>query len=147
MNVLFLHDIKGVAQIGDIKNVSDGYARNFLLPRKLARAATADAAKQAETLKKLRADAEIKTKADAEQLAKKLEGTVVELIEDANEEGHLYGSVDAKKIAHELHVDADLIQLPHNLKTVGEHDVVLELHSSVKATIKVSIKAIPHSQP
>lgn len=147
MKVLFLHNIKGVAQIGDIKNVSDGYARNFLLPRKYARMATSGAEKQAETLKKQREIENAKSKEEALKLVKDMESKTVELIEDANDEGHLYGSVDAKKIAHALHVSVDQINLPHNLKTVGEHAVELQLHPEVSTSVKVIIKPIPRSQP
>lgn len=142
MQVLFIKNIKGVAQIGDIKNVSAGYARNFLFPKNLAKIATADAAKQAETLKMLRSEQEVKSKADAEILAKKLEGTVVELAEDASDEGHLYGSVDAKKIASAVHLDPSLIDLPHNLKTVGEHKVVVQLHPTISVTLTILISRV-----
>ena len=73
MKILFLQNIKGVAQIGDIKNVSDGYARNFLFPRKLARPATGDAVAKAELLKRQRDAGDIKNRAEAEEVAKKLE--------------------------------------------------------------------------
>ena len=97
MRVIFLQNIKGVAQIGDIKNVSDGYARNFLIPKNLAKPATAEAEKQAEILKKKRESENLTNKESAVELAKTLEGFVLEVTEDANEEGHLYGSVNAKR--------------------------------------------------
>ncbi len=144
MRVVFLQNIKGVAQIGDIKNVSDGYARNFLFPKNLAKPATAEAEKQAEILKKKLESEDLTNKESAAELAKTLEGFVLELAEDANEEGHLYGSVNAKRIAEELaknkiKIKEDLINLPEPIKTAGEHEVELELHPEVKTKIKVVI--------
>lgn len=144
MKVIFLDNVKGVAQIGDVKNVADGYARNFLLPRKLAHSATPDMMKRVETLKAKREKQYETDKEGALELAKKLEGIVVEIKEDANEEGHLYGSVNEKKIAAALkeqgiNLKEEYINLPHHLKTVGEHEVELELHSEVKTKIKVVV--------
>ncbi len=144
MKVIFLQNIKGTAQIGDIKNVSDGYARNFLIPKNLAKPATAEAEKQAEILKKKRESANLTSKESAVELAKTLEGLVLEVTEDANEEGHLYGSVNAKIISEALvkkkiKIKEDLINLPEPIKTVGEHEVELELHPEVKTKIKISI--------
>ncbi len=145
MKVLFLQNIKGVAQIGDIKNISDGYARNFLLPRKLATIATSDAIKRAEVLKQRRTAEDMKSNEQALELAKKLEGGVVELFEGANPEGHLYGSVDAKKIAHAIKetyrvaVSEDQIDLPHHIKTTGEHSVTLKLYATIETTLTVRV--------
>lgn len=148
MKVLFLQNVKGVAQIGDIRNVSDGYARNFLLPRNIARKADAGSVKQAETLKLRREAEEIKSKAQAEELAKKLQDITIELHEDANDEGHLYGSVDAKHIAkaiqasHHITLSADQFNLQHHLKSIGEHIVEIDLHKDVKVSLKIEIKPL-----
>lgn len=144
MRVIFLQNIKGVAQIGDIKNVADGYARNFLLPKKLAQIATANAEKQAEVLKSKREKQHETSKEGALELAKKLEGMTVEIKEDANEEGHLYGSVNEKKIAAALKeqgidIKEEYINLPQHLKMAGEYEVEIELHPEVKTKIKVVI--------
>jgi len=144
MRVIFLQNIKGVAQIGDIKNVSDGYARNFLFPKNLAKPATAEAEKQAEILKKKRELEDLSNKESAIEVAKILEGFVMELTEDANEEGHLYGSVNAKIISEALakkkiKIKEDLINLPEPIKTIGEHEVEIELHPEVKTKIKINV--------
>ena len=146
MRVIFLQNIKGVAQIGDIKNVTDGYARNFLLPNKLAQAADINSLKMAETLK-LRREKQYETdKEGSLGLAKALEGVTLEFTEDANDEGHLYGSINEKKIAHTLkekgiNIKEEYINLPQHLKTVGEHEVELDLHPEVKSKLKVIISA------
>lgn len=152
MRVIFLQNIKGVAQIGDIKNVADGYARNFLFVKNLARSATADAEKQAEILKSKREKQHETSKEVALELAKKLEGlamnssngVTVELKEDANEEGHLYGSVNEKKIIAALKergiaLKEESINLSQHIKTTGEHEVELDLHPEVKTKIKVLV--------
>ena len=130
--------------MGDIKNVSDGYARNFLIPKNLAKPATAETEKQAEILKKKRESGNLTNKESAVELAKTLEGFVLEVTEDANEEGHLYGSVNAKRIAEELtknkiKVKEDLINLLEPIKTIGEHEVEIELHPEVKTKIKINV--------
>lgn len=98
MKVIFLQNIKGVAQIGDIKNVNDGYARNFLFPKNFAKPATTETIKQAETLKSKRDKEYAVTKEGALKIVEKLEGLTLEIKEDANDEGHLYGSVERKKL-------------------------------------------------
>lgn len=144
MRVIFLENIKGVARIGDIKNVADGYARNFLFAKNLARPATADAEKQAELLKSKREKHYETSKEEALELAKKLENLTLELAEDTNDEGHLYGSINEKKIVAALkergiNLKEENINLPQHLKTVGEHEVEIELHPEVKIKIKVLI--------
>lgn len=144
MRVIFLENIRGVAQVGDIKSVADGYARNFLLPRKLAQTATAAAAIQAEALKKKRVEVNVKNKEEALTLAGQLEGVVLEITADANEEGHLYGSVNEKMIAgvaraRGINLKPEQINLPQHLKTVGEYEVELELHPEVKTKIKILV--------
>ncbi|MEK7616021.1 MAG: 50S ribosomal protein L9 [Patescibacteria group bacterium] len=139
MKVLFTHNIKGVAQIGDIKEVSDGYARNYLLPHKLAKPATRDVAKEAEGLKKQREEVDIRSMAQAKELAEKLKDTVIEFKESANQEGHLYGSIDAKKIAHAINIPSDQVLLDQPIKTVGEHKVELKLHQTTATTLTVRV--------
>ena len=147
MKVIFLQNINGIAQAGDIKNVSDGYARNFLIPKNLAKPATAEAEEQAEILKKKHESENITSKESAIELAKTMEGLVLEIEESANEEGHLYGSVNIKRIAEELSknrvkIKDDLINLPEPIKTVGEHEVEIELHPEIKTKIKIKISPV-----
>lgn len=144
MRVIFLQNIKDVAQIGDIKSVADGYARNFLFAKNLARPATVNAEKQAKALKSKREKQYETDNRWAIELAKKLEGIMVELHEDANKEGNLYGSVNEKKIVAALRergiaIKEESINLPQHIKTVGEHEVEIELHSEVKTKIKILI--------
>lgn len=144
MKVIFLENIKGVARLGDIKSVADGYARNFLFPRNLARSATADTVKHVEALKKKHEVLDAENKERAEQLLKVLSDFTLEINEDANEEGHLYGSIGEKKIVAELKKHAiiigeDDINLAEHIKTLGEHEVELEPHQGIKATLKIRV--------
>jgi len=146
MKVIFLQNIKGVARIGDIKNVNDGYARNFLFPKNFARPATTETIKQAEVLKNKHNQEYAVSKEDALKLVEKLGGLILEIKEDTNEEGHLYGSVGEKKIIQALkkekiNIEEDQVNLPEHIKTVGEHEVELELHPEVKTKIKIVISA------
>ena len=146
MKVIFLQNIKNVAQIGDIKNVSDGYARNFLLPNNLAKQATEKSQKEAELLKKKReVTAELK-KTQALEMVGKLEGLELETVEEANEEGHLYGSVSADDISQLLktkkfQISEDEINLPEPIKAAGDYTIELELAPEVKTSIKLKITA------
>ena len=147
MRVIFLKNIKGVAQIGDIKNVSDGYARNLLFPQKIAKPAGNEAEKLAETLRNKRlADLHL-AKEQGIALAKKMEGLTVEIKGDANEQGHLYGSITEKHIAKALKeknfgISPEQINLPQHIKVAGEHEVEIELNPEVKAKIKVIVTSI-----
>lgn len=147
MRVIFLQNIKGVARIGDIKNVNDGYARNYLLPKRIARTADATAEKQAETLVKMRDIESNERKERGLKLAQELAGMTLEIHDDANDQGHLYGGIDAKRIVKELHnkkinISEEYINLPHHLKTTGEHEVEIEFHPEVKAKLKVIVTSV-----
>lgn len=146
MKVVFLQNIKGIAQIGDIKDVSDGHARNFLFPRKMAKPASGDTIKEAEVLIKKREQGETLRKDAAQKLAEELQNIAVEIKEDANEEGHLYGSVNEKVIAVALKkkgfgIKEEEINLSEHIKKTGEHEVEIELHPEVKFKIKVIVAA------
>jgi large subunit ribosomal protein L9 len=148
MKVIFLKNIKNVAQTGDIKDVNDGYARNFLLPNKLAKSASSDSVKQAEVLKSQRQEIDTKNKEKGIELAKKIEGAVIEINDEANEQGHLYGSIDEKRIAKEINhklkigITEENINMSQHLKTTGEHEVEIELHPEVKTKLKIIVISI-----
>lgn len=145
MKVIFIKNVKGVARIGDVKTVSDGYARNYLLPRNIAMAATQNAIKQAESLQLVREQQGAKDRALAEQIAAKK--IVIEIEEAANAEGHLYGSVDIKRLTEEIakagfKLEPEVIELEAPLKKTGAYEVKLDIHPEVPVTITVNIKAL-----
>jgi len=145
--VIFLQNIRNVAQIGDIKEVADGYARNFLLPRKLAVLATANTLKMAEQLKQKR---DLETKKEEEmmaQLTEKLNGYTLEIERAASEEGTLYDGLDAAEISGQLKkqnfpIEPEQVILEAALKKIGSHEVQIEFSKDKKVTLKVDIKKL-----
>lgn len=151
MKVILLQNIKGFGQIGDIKNVSDGYARNFLLPNKLTKAASEGALKEVEILKKkLEATLKIE-KEKAIEVAQKITGAAVEFVKKASKTGKLFSSVTKENIAEELskiagaRIEKEMIELGEHgehIKQIGEHTAEIELTPGLKITAKVSIKEL-----
>ncbi len=129
MKVIFYKDVPGVAKKFDVKNVSDGYAFNFLLPRNLALRATAEELARLEAKK----NTEIKAKKDAEAVLlknlKKITNLTVTITEDANEKGHLFKGIHKDQLVAEiktqggLDIAEDFIVLEKPVKDVGEHKI------------------------
>lgn len=144
MQVILLNGIHGVGRVGDIVKVKAGFARNYLLPRKLALIANAANTTDVEAKKaQLEADS-AKAKAAAEKTAAKFENLVLVISRNASETGQLYGSVKARDLTAELatkglDVDASQVLLSDAIKTVGDHQFRVALHPEVlvKATLTV----------
>lgn len=141
MEVILLQRVEKLGKMGDVVNVRSGYARNFLLPKKVALRATKENIshfdKEKETLEKLN----IKHKEEAEILGTQLEGAMATLIRQASESGQLYGSVSARDIAEALqkeHITKNNVKIDHPIKTIGIHTVRLQLHPEVSVMIKVN---------
>lgn len=140
MKVILLQDIKSLGNAGDVKEVADGYARNFLIPQKLAEAATKEAV--GKVVKKKQETKELKNKKTEElkNLAKKLEGEKV-VIKVKEKDGKLFGSVGKKEIAKNLgdEINENMIELKENIKETGEKEVRINLGNNIKVKIKVLI--------
>ena|SRR3989344_9619058 len=146
-HVIFLQNIRNVAQIGDIKEVADGYARNFLLPRKLAVLATANTIKMAEQLQQKRALETQKEEGIIKQLMETLSGYILEIERAASEEGTLYDGLDAAEISGQLkkkgfRIEPEQINLEAALKKVGSREIEIEFSKDKKTTLKVNIKKL-----
>lgn len=146
MKVILLQDVKSLGKEGDIVNVSDGYARNFVIPKKLGVEAN-EKNKNDLRLKKQREAREAAEKlAEAQELAKKLETVTVVVTMRAGEGGRVFGSVSAKEIAQEakkqfnLDLDKKKIQLAEPVKSFGSFEVPIRLHPQVmgKFVLKVT---------
>lgn len=146
MRVILLQGIKNLGQKGEIKEVSDGYARNFLIPQKLVALATA------EIVAKVKAEMEARVREAAKELkkvqdwAKKLDGLELELKLRAGPDGKLYGAVTAFQIAKLLqeknfNIDKNQIDLLAPIKEVGEREVVIHLEHGLEAKIRLTITA------
>lgn len=146
MKVILRSDVSKVGYAGDVKDVSDGYGRNFLLPRKLAVMATPAAIKQWEKGKEKRAKLMAERVAQAKELAAKVNGVSLSFSRPAGEEGKLFGSVGKADVLKSLKscgfsVDKDAVQLEQPIKTVGDHDVEIRFMADVTAKVKVTITA------
>lgn len=147
MEIILLQKVDNVGGIGDLVKVKSGYARNFLIPQGKATLATAENKAKFELR---RAELEAKAAAElaaAQARAKKLEGVTLKIAMQAGEEGKLFGSVGTVDIAEELNkrgfeVERSEIRLPDGpLRSVGDHQVDLHLHTDVNVQIKVVIEA------
>src|SRR3989344_3920901 len=143
MKIILLQNIKGYGQIGDVKNVSDGYGKNYLLPRKMAKLATDGALNEVSALKK-KLEATLKMeKEKALEAVGRVRDLVLEFTKKASKAGKLYSSLTKEEVAQELSkavgakVEADSV----DFKEHGEHMIEVELAPEIKAEFKVSIKS------
>lgn len=146
MKVILKSDIKGTGKKGDLIEVSDGYARNFLFPRKLAEAATAQSVNELNAKREAANRHAALEKAAALELKEKLEACQVEVKAKGGSAGRLFGSVTAKEVADAMsaqlgsEIDKKKIVMDKDIKTVGDYEVSVKLYAGVaaKVTIKVS---------
>ena len=147
MKVILLKDIKGSGKKDQIIEVSDGYARNYLLPRKLAAEATAEAVNSIERAKQAEKHREDVKRDEAEQQARALKGKVVIVKVRAGEGGRLYGSIttqeiaDALKAQHGVELDKRKIELDEKVSTVGQTSMTLKLSAGVATKMVLNIVA------
>jgi large subunit ribosomal protein L9 len=148
MEVILLERVEKLGAIGDVVKVKDGFARNYLLPRKKALRAN-EANRKVFEANRERIEKENETKrTDAEKSAKGVEGKSVKLIRQASNVGHLYGSVSARDIAEALegvgaHVAKSQVVLDRPIKEIGVHEVKIALHPEVSVTVKVNVARSP----
>ena len=144
MKVILLDDVTKVGRRGEVRDVSDGYARNFLIPKKLALSATAGNLRNLEHIKKQQEAKADRVKADAEALRAQIEALVYEERRQASEEGKLFGSVTAQDVADFLasrgiKMDRKRLTLDEPIKALGEFSVSMRLHHDVMAQLKVNV--------
>ena len=144
MKVILLDDVAKLGRRGEVRDVSDGYARNFLIPKKLALSASAGNMKNLEHIK-VQANAKAdRVKSDAEALRQRIESLSLEERRQASEEGKLFGSVTSQDIVdfldkHGVKVERRRVHLDEPIKTLGETSVPIRLHQDVTAHFKVSV--------
>jgi large subunit ribosomal protein L9 len=145
MKVILTQDVKAQGKKGDLINVSDGYARNFLILRGLAIEANAQALKDLENKEQAKKHKLETEKKSAEALAAKLEGLLVKINATAGSDGRLYGSVTAKDIAeamlaqHKIDIDRRKIQLNEQIKAFGSYSLEIKLFPGVVGNINVIV--------
>jgi large subunit ribosomal protein L9 len=144
MKIVLLNDVSGVGQRFEVKDVSEGYAQNFLFPKRLAEPATAAALSRVEKMKKEREEKQKMNEAAIAESLKKIKSLVVKIKEKANEAGHLFSGLTAEKIASLLQKEgielpANAIQLKEPIKAVGDHEIKVEI-SGKKAAFKLVVE-------
>jgi large subunit ribosomal protein L9 len=146
MKVIFLKDVKGKGKKGDVKNVADGYAQNFLLKQGLAVEASQANVSSLAAQKKKQENLAAKEQEEAVKLKDTLEKITVELLAKSGEGGRLFGSITSKQIAeellkkHNIKIDKRKIELPDAIRCLGYTKVPVKLHSEVTATLNVHVK-------
>ncbi len=145
MKVILLDNIKGVGKKDEIINASDGYARNYLLPKKLAVEANAENMSKLNNKKESANYKKDQEKQNAEELAKKLKGIMLKIKVKAGENGKIFGGVTSKEISENLKnqynfiVDKKKIELKEAIKTLGSFNVSIKLFEGITADLKVEV--------
>jgi large subunit ribosomal protein L9 len=145
MQIILQEDVEKLGNRGEVVEVAEGYARNFLLPRKLALEASAGNMKRLEKMRAAFAKKEASEKREAETLAGLLAGVSLELARKSGENDQLFGSVTNADISEALAakgytIDKRKITLAEPIKTIGEFDIPVKLHREVSATVKLAVK-------
>ncbi len=144
MKIVLLKEVQGLGHIGEIKEVKEGYARNFLIPKNLAQAANKHTLKVINDQNEKQKRQKTKTAQKKQALAKKINNKTFLIKADADEKGTLYAGIDAKKISSELNkqgvaVEESEILLNESIKNTGEHKVKLDINGE-KVSINLNIR-------
>lgn len=145
MKVVFLEDVPGTAQVGEVKVVKNGFARNYLLPRNLARPATVDAVQHATALARVEERKQNALDSEAQKQIDRFTGSPVTVRARVGEQGRLYGSVTAGNIADEIskligeEFDRRKIELSEPIREVGEYRVPIRMTRNVHGVVDVSV--------
>ena len=145
MKVVFLQDVPKVAKAGEIKEVADGYGRNFLIPQKLALLANSLALSAMETQLKVKAHSQAQGEAELVEMAQELEGKEITLKAKVGAKEHLYGSITSADITAELQnttglvVDKRKVELAEPIRQLGSYEVAIRLAKDITPQIKVTV--------
>jgi len=146
MKVILLEDVRGVGAAGSVATVADGYARNFLLPRKLAIEATRGNVKNLEQHRAMIRRRQAAAATSATALAERLSGITLRIKARSGEDNRLYGSItnamvaDALAEQHGIEVDRRSISFPHPIRMLGPHEANVHLHHDVEATLRIEVE-------
>jgi large subunit ribosomal protein L9 len=147
MKIILQKEVEKLGVPGDVVDVADGYARNYLVPRGLAAPASKGAIKNAERLRSGHEARVSKARTDAEALQQRLEAVVTRITAKAGEEGRLFGSVTPEKVAQEIAratgvtVDRKQLHLDEPIRSLGTHQVRVHLHPEINATASIEVVA------
>ena len=147
MKLVLTQDVPDLGHKGDVVDVADGYARNYLVPRSLAILATPGAMKDAESLRQAREAAEAAAREAAEQVAQALADTTVVVAARSADEGKLFGSIGARDVAEAItkytgvEVPADQVRLAGPIKEIGLHEIVVRPYADIE--VRLTLDVIP----
>lgn len=144
MKVILLQDVEKLGKKNDLKDVADGYARNFLIPNKMAVLATKSEITKLEELKKIEAQKAEEELARFQEIASQLDGLELEIIAKADDDGKLFGGVNAVLISEKLkergfEIEKSQIKIEQSIKEAGEYEIVVELPHSLEVKIKIVV--------
>ena len=145
MKLILTSDVNDLGKRGDVVEVAEGYARNFLLPRKKAIKANEGALAQAESIREARIEAERRAKEEAENIATQLVGSRVVLAAQAGDEGQLYGSVGATDVVEGIRrftgieLDRHQIEIASPIKAIGLHEIQIKVHPDVEFPLTLDV--------
>jgi len=152
MKVLLCEDIKKLGWLGDVVDGTEGYARNYLLPQRLAKVATEDNIRAIAQEKAKRAEQRLQERKRIEKAVEAVNGAEAVLAAKANEQGVLFGSITEPMIAANLRsqgfeVADEIVKLPEHIKSVGTHEVTLRFAEDLTATVRVTVVAEQTEEP
>jgi large subunit ribosomal protein L9 len=145
MKLILTSDVEPLGKRGDVVDVAEGYARNFLLPRKKAVKANEGALAQAESIREARIESERKAKEDAERLATQLVGSRVVIAAQAGDEGQLYGSISPADVVEGvkrftgIELDRATLEIAKPIKAIGLHEINIKLHPEVEFPLTLDV--------
>ncbi len=145
MKVILTKPVEDLGDKGDVVEVADGYARNYLVPKKFAVKASDGALKQAESMRLARIDAERKSLDEARALGDTLAGMRVVVAARAGDAGNLFGSIGASDVAEAIvkftgvEIDKRIIQIEEPIKEIGLHEIALKPHSEVEVLVTLDV--------
>ena len=145
MKIILTHEVHGLGSAGDVVDVKDGYARNYLLPNNLATDWTKGGQKQVDSIQKARESRAVKTLEEAQSIKGNLENAKVTLKARSGENGRLFGAVTTHEIADAIKeagagsVDKRKIEITTPIRSLGDHSVLVRLHPEVQATVKLNV--------
>lgn len=146
MKVVLLKDVKGSGKAGEVINVNEGYARNFLIPKGMAKEADAQTMNDVKIKQGAAAHKKELEIAEAKEIAKKLETVTVTVVGKAGANGKLFGAITNKEVADALKaeqgidIDKKKINLGDSIKTAGIYNVTVKVYANISATMKVNVK-------
>jgi len=148
MKVILRSNVEGVGSTGDVVDVANGYAQNFLMPKGLAMRATEGAANQAEAMQRSQELRDVKERAGAEELGQQLQAQTIAIQARVGQDEQLYGSVTTSEIAEAVQAQTGIaldrrdMSLEEPIRTIGTHQVDMRLHSDVRIQITIEVSPV-----